>query len=156
MNKKLKVFTDEAQKVIDQAEEIARRWKHEQVGTEAFLVSLLSTYTAKPSRAERVLRDLGISPARVVFEICLLVQAGETPTDAGDVPHTPRVKKVIEYAIDEAKDHHLDQDVGVEYLLLGLLREQDGVAGQVLMNLNLRLEAIREQILCLDDEDRES
>ena len=64
----------------------------------------------------------------------------------GKLPLTPRAKKVIEYAIDEARSLNHNY-VGTEHQLLGLLREQDGVAAQVLMNLGLKLEEVREEVL---------
>jgi ATP-dependent Clp protease ATP-binding subunit ClpC len=66
----------------------------------------------------------------------------------GKLPQTPRAKKVIEYAIEEARNLNHNY-VGTEHLLLGLLREQDGVAAQVLMNLGLKLEEVREEVLNL-------
>jgi ATP-dependent Clp protease ATP-binding subunit ClpC len=63
----------------------------------------------------------------------------------GKLPQTPRAKKVIEYAIEEARNLNHNY-VGTEHLLLGLLREKDGVAAQVLMNLNLKLEDVREEV----------
>ena len=66
----------------------------------------------------------------------------------GKLPQTPRAKKVIEYAIEEARNLNHNY-VGTEHLLLGLLREQEGVAAQVLMNLNLKLEEVREEVLNL-------
>src|SRR4026208_860809 len=66
----------------------------------------------------------------------------------GKLPQTPRAKKVIEYSMDEARNlgHNY---VGTEHILLGLLREQEGVAAQVLMNLGLKLEDVREEVLSL-------
>src|SRR5690349_23782773 len=66
----------------------------------------------------------------------------------GKLPQTPRAKKVIEYSIEEARNLNHNY-VGTEHLLLGLLREQEGVAAQVLMNLGLRLEDVREEVLNL-------
>src|SRR5690242_20763557 len=66
----------------------------------------------------------------------------------GKLPQTPRAKKVIEYAIEEARNLNHNY-VGTEHLLLGLLREHDGVAAQVLMNLGLKLEEVREEVLNL-------
>src|SRR5260370_7362955 len=66
----------------------------------------------------------------------------------GKLPQTPRAKKVIEYSIEEARNLNHNY-VGTEHLLLGLLREQEGVAAQVLMNLGLKLEDVREEVLNL-------
>ena len=64
----------------------------------------------------------------------------------GKLPMTPRAKKVIEYAFDEARNLR-DNDLGTEHLLLGLMREQEGVAAQVLMNLGIKLEVVRDEVL---------
>ncbi|MHB1561698.1 MAG: ATP-dependent Clp protease ATP-binding subunit, partial [Isosphaeraceae bacterium] len=77
-----------------------------------------------------------------------IVQAGPEMVTMGKLPQTPRAKKVIEYAIEEARNLNHNY-VGTEHLLLGLLREQEGVAAQVLMNLNLKLEEVREEVLNL-------
>jgi len=77
-----------------------------------------------------------------------LVKRGPDMVTMGKLPQTPRAKKVIEYAIEEARSLNHNY-VGTEHLLLGLLREQDGVAAQVLMNLGLKLEDVREEVLNL-------
>ncbi|MDP6677248.1 MAG: Clp protease N-terminal domain-containing protein, partial [Pirellulales bacterium] len=76
------------------------------------------------------------------------VKSGPDMVTMGKLPQTPRAKKVIEYAIEEARSLNHNY-VGTEHLLLGLLREQDGVAAQVLMNLGLKLEDVREEVLNL-------
>src|SRR5207249_9079365 len=77
-----------------------------------------------------------------------LVLSGPDMVSLGKLPQTPRTKKVIEYAIEESR--HLKHNyIGTEHLLLGLLREQEGVGAQVLMNLGLRLEDVREEVLNL-------
>src|SRR5205814_3909304 len=81
-------------------------------------------------------------------EVELLVQSVPDATIPGKLPQTPRVKKVLEYSIEEARNLNHNY-VGTEHLLLGLLREQEGVAAQVLMNLGLRLEDVREEVLNL-------
>src|SRR5262249_36555022 len=75
-------------------------------------------------------------------------QSGPDMVTMGKLPQTPRAKKVIEYAIEEARNLNHNY-VGTEHLLLGLLREQEGVAAQVLMNLGLKLEEVREEVLNL-------
>src|SRR5438045_8101092 len=81
-------------------------------------------------------------------EVEKLVKSGPDMVTMGKLPQTPRAKKVIEYAIEEARSLNHNY-VGTEHLLLGLLREQDGVAAQVLMNLGLKLEDVREEVLNL-------
>ena len=82
------------------------------------------------------------------MEVEKLVKSGPDMVTMGKLPQTPRAKKVIEYAIEEARNLNHNY-VGTEHLLLGLLREHDGVAAQVLMNLNLKLEEVREEVLNL-------
>src|SRR5262249_7339259 len=77
-----------------------------------------------------------------------IVQSGPDMVTMGKLPQTPRAKKVIEYSIEEARNLNHNY-VGTEHLLLGLLREQEGVAAQVLMNLGLKLEDVREEVLNL-------
>src|SRR6516225_8336624 len=91
---------------------------------------------------------LGSKIGKVCHDVEKLVKSGPDVGTVGKLPQTPRAKKVIEYAIEEARNlgHNY---VGTEHLLLGLLREQEGVAAQVLMNLNLKLEDVREEVLNL-------
>jgi ATP-dependent Clp protease ATP-binding subunit ClpA len=97
-----------------------------------------------------VLKNLGIDLLKVRGEVEKIVQHGQNNGEIpmGRLPQTPRTKKVIEYAIEEARSLHHNY-VGTEHLLLGLLREQEGVAAQVLMNLGLKLEDVREEVLNL-------
>ena len=85
---------------------------------------------------------------KIRVEVEKIVQSGPDMVTMGKLPQTPRAKKVIEYAIEEARNLNHNY-VGTEHLLLGLLREQEGVAAQVLMNLNLKLEEVREEVLNL-------
>jgi len=82
------------------------------------------------------------------LEVEKIVQSGPDMVTMGKLPQTPRAKKVIEYSIEEARNLNHNY-VGTEHLLLGLLREQEGVAAQVLMNLGLKLEDVREEVLNL-------
>src|SRR5207248_118510 len=82
------------------------------------------------------------------LEVEKIVQAGPDMVTMGKLPQTPRAKKVIEYSIEEARQLNHNY-VGTEHLLLGLLREQEGVAAQVLMNLGLKLEDVRREVLDL-------
>jgi ATP-dependent Clp protease ATP-binding subunit ClpC len=95
-----------------------------------------------------VLKNLDVDLRKVRLEVEKLVKAGPEMVTMGKLPQTPRAKKVIEYAIEEARNLNHNY-VGTEHLLLGLLREHDGVAAQVLMNLGLRLEDVREEVLNL-------
>src|SRR5262249_44845840 len=96
--------------------------------------------------AAAVLRNAGVDLRHVRLQVEMIVQAGPDAVTMGTLPQTPRAKKVIEYAIDEARK--LGQSaIGTEHLLLGLLREDEGVAAQVLLNLGLKLEDVRAQLL---------
>ena len=100
--------------------------------------------------AANVLKNLEVDLRKIRLEVERIVQpgAGGDQVVMGRLPHTPRAKKVIEYSIEEARNLNHNY-VGTEHLLLGLLREQEGVAAQVLMNLGLKLEDVREEVLNL-------
>src|SRR5690606_14839487 len=85
---------------------------------------------------------------KIRLEVEKLVQSGPDMVTMGKLPQTPRAKKVIEYSMEEARNLNHNY-VGTEHILLGLLREQEGVAAQVLMNLGLKLEDVREEVLNL-------
>src|SRR6185436_18196649 len=95
-----------------------------------------------------VLKNLDVDLRKVRLEVEKLVKSGPDMVTMGKLPQTPRAKKVIEFAIEEARNLNHNY-VGTEHLLLGLLREQDGVAAQVLMNLGIKLEEVREEVLNL-------
>src|SRR5215468_5210454 len=138
-------FTDRARKVMQLANQEAQRFNHEYVGTEHVLLGLIKEGSGV---AANVLRNLDVDLRKIRNEIEKIVQAGPEMVTMGQLPQTPRAKKVIEYAIEEARNLNHNY-VGTEHLLLGLLREHDGVAAQVLMNLNLKLEEVREEVLNL-------
>ena len=101
-----------------------------------------------PGVGANVLKNLGVDLRKVRLEVEKLVKSGPEMVTMGKLPQTPRAKRVIEYAIEEARNLNHNY-VGTEHLLLGLLREQDGVAAQVLMNLGLKLDDVREEVLNL-------
>ena len=138
-------FTDRARKVMQLANKEAQRFRHEYIGTEHILLGLVHEGAGV---AANVLKNLDIDLQRIRREVEEIVQRGPDSIYMGKLPQTPRAKKVIEFAIDEARrlTHNY---VGTEHLLLGLLREQEGVGAQVLMNLGLRLDFIREEVLKL-------
>jgi ATP-dependent Clp protease ATP-binding subunit ClpC len=138
-------FTDRARKVMQLANQEAQRFNHEYVGTEHLLLGLIKEGSGV---AANVLRNLDVDLRKIRNEVEKIVQAGPEMVTMGKLPQTPRAKKVIEYAIEEARNLNHNY-VGTEHLLLGLLREQEGVAAQVLMNLNLKLEEVREEVLNL-------
>src|SRR3954452_20130826 len=140
-------FTDRARKVMQLANQEAQRFNHEYVGTEHVLLGLVSEGAGV---AANVLKNLNVDLRKVRSEVEKMAQHGPDLEDrlTGRLPQTPYAKKAIEYAIEEARalNHNY---VGTEHLLLGLLREEEGVAAQVLMNLGLKLEDVREEVLNL-------
>src|SRR6266498_2218891 len=138
-------FTDRARKVMQLANQEAQRFNHEYIGTEHILLGLVKEGTGV---AANVLKNLDIDLRKIRLEVEKIVQAGPDMVTMGKLPQTPRAKKVIEYSIEEARQLNHNY-VGTEHLLLGLLREQEGVAAQVLMNLGLKLEDVREEVLNL-------
>ena len=138
-------FTDRARKVMALANQEAQRLNHEYIGTEHILLGLVKEGSGVGAN---VLKNLEVDLRKVRLEVEKLVKAGPEMVTMGKLPHTPRAKKVIEYAIEEARNLNHNY-VGTEHLLLGLLREHDGVAAQVLMNLSLKLEEVREEVLNL-------
>jgi len=127
------------------ANQEAQRFNHEYVGTEHILLGLVKEGTGVGAN---VLKNLGVELQKVRLEVEKLVKAGPDMVTMGKLPQTPRAKKVIEFAIEEARNLHHNY-VGTEHLLLGLLRESDGVAAQVLLNMGLRLEDVRAEVLNL-------
>jgi len=138
-------FTDRARKVMALANQEAQRFNHEYIGTEHILLGLVKEGSGVGAN---VLKNLGVDLRKVRLEVEKLVHSGPDMVTMGKLPQTPRAKKVIEYAIEEARNLNHNY-VGTEHLLLGLLREHDGVAAQVLMNLGLKLEEVREEVLNL-------
>ncbi len=138
-------LTDRARKVMALANQEAQRFNHEYIGTEHILLGLVKEGSGVGAN---VLKNLGVDLRRVRLEVEKLVKSGPEMVTMGKLPQTPRAKKVIEYAIEEARSLNHNY-VGTEHLLLGLLREHDGVAAQVLMNLGIKLEEVREEVLNL-------
>ena len=138
-------LTDRARKVMALANQEAQRFNHEYIGTEHILLGLVKEGSGVGAN---VLKHLDIDLRKVRLEVEKLVKSGPEMVTMGKLPQTPRAKKVIEYAIEEARNLNHNY-VGTEHLLLGLLREHDGVAAQVLMNLGLKLEEVREEVLSL-------
>src|SRR5881409_551609 len=138
-------FTDRARKVMQLANQEAQRFNHEYIGTEHVLLGLVKEGSGV---AANVLKNLDVDLRKIRVEVEKIVQSGPDMVTMGKLPQTPRAKKVIEYAIEEARNLNHNY-VGTEHLLLGLLREQEGVGAQDLMNLGLRLERVREAVLAL-------
>jgi ATP-dependent Clp protease ATP-binding subunit ClpC len=138
-------FTDRARKVMQLANQEAQRFNHEYIGTEHILLGLVKEGSGV---AANVLKNLDIDLRKIRLEVEKLVQSGPEMVTIGKLPQTPRAKKVIEYSMEEARNLNHNY-VGTEHILLGLLREQEGVAAQVLMNLGMKLEDVREEVLNL-------
>jgi ATP-dependent Clp protease ATP-binding subunit ClpC len=136
-------FTERARKVVILAKEEARRFNHDYIGTEHILLGLIREGEGV---AAAVLQKLGLSLENIRLEIEKLVQPGPTTQIIGDIPFTPRAKKALELAAEEARalGHNY---IGTEHLLLGLIREGEGVASQVLLNLGLDLERVRNEVM---------
>ena len=135
-------FTDRVQHVLMLAQEEALRFQHRSIGTEHLLLGLVRE---REGVAAQVLSNLGIEVDQVRHAIEAIVGRGEESV-LGEIGVHPRTKKVIELAVDEAHrlNHHY---IGTEHLLLGLIREGEGVAAQVLKSLGLQLEQVRTETL---------
>ncbi len=138
-------FTDRARKVMQLANQEAQRFNHEYIGTEHILLGLVKEGSGV---AANVLKNLDVDLRKIRLEVEKLVQSGPEMVTMGKLPQTPRAKKVIEYSMEEARNLNHNY-VGTEHILLGLLREHEGVAAQVLMNLTLKLDEVREEVLNL-------
>jgi len=138
-------FTDRARKVMALANQEAQRFNHEYIGTEHILLGLVKEGSGVGAT---VLKNLDVDIKKLRLEIEKQVKSGPEMITMGKLPQTPRAKKVIEYAIEEARalNHNY---VGTEHILLGLLRETEGIAARVLMDLGLKLEDIRQEVLNL-------
>lgn len=136
-------FTDRARKVLQLANQEAQRFNHEYVGTEHLLLGLIKEGGGV---AANVLKGLDVDLRKIRLEVEKLVQSGPDFATMGKLPQTPRMKKAIEYAMSEARNLNHNY-VGTEHILLGLLKEKDGVAAQVLMNLGVMIDDVRKALL---------
>ncbi len=140
-------FTQRARNTVIHAQEEAREMGHPAIGTEHILLGLLREGEGVGARA---LINLGIDLANVREEVKRFIgreeNAGEGP--AGDLPITPRVKKVFNLSFDEARLQGVNY-VGTEHILLALLREEEGLASQVLLSMGVKLDALRQQVMLL-------
>ena len=134
-------FTQQARRVVVLAQEEARHLDHDYIGTEHLMLGLIAD---QEGVAARVLRDLGIEQEAARQQVVEIIGRGEGPA-TGHVRMTPRAKKVLELSLRESiqlKDKH----IGPEHILLGLLREGDGVGAQVLVALGTDLATVRERV----------
>jgi ATP-dependent Clp protease ATP-binding subunit ClpC len=142
-------FTDRARRVVVLAQEEARMLNHDYIGTEHILLGLIREGHGVAAKA---LESLGISPDAVRQQVEEIIGRGQQ-APSGHIPFTPRAKKVLELSLTESVQlgHNY---IGTEHILLGLIREGDGVAARVLSGLGADLDGVREQVVRLLDEYR--
>jgi ATP-dependent Clp protease ATP-binding subunit ClpA len=135
-------FTDRARRVVVLAQEEARMLNHNYIGTEHILLGLIHEGEGVAAKA---LESLGISLEAVRQQVEEIIGQGRQ-APSGHIPFTPRVKKVLELSLREAKElgHNY---IGTEHILLGLIREGEGVAAQVLVKLGADLSLVRQQVI---------
>src|SRR3954466_13918089 len=138
-------FTDRARKIIALAQKEAERFRHDYIGTEHLLLGLVKEGTLV---AVTALNNLSVDVEKVRREVEKLVVTSDKSAPSGSLPFTPQAKRVLELGSEEAGflGHPY---IGTEHILLGLLSEQDSVAAQVLINLDLKLDDVRNEILDL-------
>jgi Clp amino terminal domain, pathogenicity island component/UvrB/uvrC motif len=135
-------FTERARQVVVLAQDEARACRHNYIGTEHLLLGLLRD---PETVAARVLSSLDVSLAEVRGQVALIVGEGDELT-TGQIPFTPRAKKVLELSLRESQrlgDNHID----TEHLLLGLVRENEGVAARILLDFGVDADTIRERVV---------
>ena len=137
-------FTNRARRVVVLAQEEARLLSHNYIGTEHLLLGLLHE---NEGMAAQVLGELGVSLDAVRGQVMTIVGPGES-TPSGHIPFTPRAKKVLELSLREALQLGTDY-IGTEHLLLGLIREGEGVAAQILVRLGQDLSAVRRAVITI-------
>jgi ATP-dependent Clp protease ATP-binding subunit ClpC len=135
-------FTDRARKVLTLAQDEAQRFNHNYIGTEHLLLGLVREGGGV---AARVLENMNVELPKVRAAVTFIIGRGVVPT-TGEVGLTPRAKRVIELAIDEARrmGHRY---IGTEHLLLGLMREGEGIAAGVLESLGVNLDRVRHEVI---------
>jgi len=138
MTSRFEKFSERARRVLSLAQEEAQRFNHSYISTEHVLLGLVREADGV---AARVLANLGVEPNKVRTAVEFIIGRGER-TATGEIGLTPRAKKVIELAVDEARrlNHHY---IGTEHLLIGLMREGEGVAAGVLESLGVNLDKVR-------------
>jgi len=142
-------FTDRARKVMGLARQEAQRLRHDYIGTEHVLLGLVEEGSGV---AASVLKNLDVDLRKIRRAVEKLVGGGSTIPSMGLIPFTPRAKKVLELSLEEATrlGHTY---IGTEHLLLGLIREDESIAAQVLRNMNVRIEDVRTGVLEILGED---
>jgi ATP-dependent Clp protease ATP-binding subunit ClpC len=134
-------FTDDARKVMAAANKQAQRFGHGYIRTEHILLGLLKESS---SAGATILKDLGVDIDKLLSEVEQLLKSRADKAGMKKPPQSERAVNVIKYAIEEAKALEHDY-IGTEHILLGLLRETDGIAAQELTNLGVKLQDVREK-----------
>jgi ATP-dependent Clp protease ATP-binding subunit ClpC len=134
-------FTDRARNTVVHAQEEARLLRHDYIGTEHLLLALVRE---REGVAAEALRGMGISPSGVRQQVTELIGTGDEEP-SGHIPFTPRAKKTLELALREALQLRHNY-IGTEHILLGIVREGEGVAATVLVNLGAELKRVRRQV----------
>ena len=137
-------FTEDARQVVVSAQEQARTLNHNYIGTEHVLLGLL----AVDGIAARALESFDVTLGRARSEVVQHVGHGEAEAGSGQVPFTPRAKKVLELSLREALTLG-DQHIGSEHILLGMVREGEGVAARILLDLGATPDAVRQAVVRL-------
>ncbi|MDD5132386.1 MAG: ATP-dependent Clp protease ATP-binding subunit [bacterium] len=136
-------FTERAQRAIQLAQEEVKRLNHDYLGTEHLLLGLIDL---NEGVASLVLTNLELDLNKIRKEIEKIVGAGDTIMLLGEVPFTPRAKKVLQLAVEESQAMGHSR-IGTEHILLGLLREGEGIAAKVLASMGIQLDRVREEII---------
>jgi ATP-dependent Clp protease ATP-binding subunit ClpC len=138
-------FTERARQVVVFAQDEARELRHNYIGTEHVLLGLLRE---EEGLAARALRQLGVELEWVREQVGRIVGIGDEEATTGQIPFTPRAKKVLELALREGLALGHDY-IGTEHILLGLARENSGVASRILLDLGIDAERIRNELIGL-------
>ncbi|MFL2627024.1 MAG: ATP-dependent Clp protease ATP-binding subunit [Dehalococcoidia bacterium] len=141
MSSRFEKFSEKARKVLSLAQEEAQRFNHNYIGTEHILLGLVKE---SDGAAARILVSLSLELNKVRSAVEFIIGRGERRPTPGEIGLTPRAKKVIELAVDEARRLN-QQFIGTEHLLIGIMREGEGVASGVLESLGLNLDKIRSE-----------
>ena len=141
MSSRFEKFSEKARKVLSLAQEEAQRFNHNYIGTEHILLGLVKE---SDGAAARILISLSLELNKVRSAVEFIIGRGERRPSPGEIGLTPRAKKVIELAVDEARRLN-QQFIGTEHLLIGIMREGEGVASGVLESLGINLDKIRSE-----------
>jgi len=146
-------FTERARKVMSLGRQEAQRLNSDFIGTEHILLGIIAE---DGGVAIKVLKRLGAAPEHLKAELERLVERSPTPTATlGQLPFSPRSKRVIELA-GEAASQLGHEVIGTEHLLLGIMKENEGIGAQVLTNFHLNLETVKDAVLLVLGQDKES